>query len=145
YQIERWDPVGGSFVWVLVPQIDAASDADHVWMYFGGPATPPVLPASATWPDDLSVWHFQPAFTDATTWGHGLWDDGSTREGAGIAGVGRALDGSDAQLKCADHPDLDLQAAFTVSAWVRIDAWDDPEDSLITKGATAFRLQRCAG
>ena len=35
YEIEKWDETGESLVWVKVPQIDAGSDTDHIFMYYG--------------------------------------------------------------------------------------------------------------
>jgi hypothetical protein len=34
YEIEKWDESGTSLVWVKVPQIDAASVTDYIWMYY---------------------------------------------------------------------------------------------------------------
>lgn len=141
HEIESWDVDGVSTLWVSVPQIDAGSATDHVWLSFGssGPSEPP----TATWADAVAVWHLDPSFGDATGRGHTLWDDDSTQGIPGIAGQSRLLDGDDDQLKAASHPDFDLQAAFTVSAWVAVRSFDAPFDALVTKGDNTFRLHRC--
>ncbi|HLE03934.1 MAG TPA: DUF2341 domain-containing protein, partial [Anaerolineales bacterium] len=35
HEIEKWDEAGTSYVWVKVPQIDASSTTDYIWMYYG--------------------------------------------------------------------------------------------------------------
>jgi hypothetical protein len=35
FEIERWDPSGGSLFWVRVPRITARSTTDHIEMHFG--------------------------------------------------------------------------------------------------------------
>lgn len=35
YEIEKWDETGSSFVWVRVPQIDASSSTDYIYIYYG--------------------------------------------------------------------------------------------------------------
>ena len=35
YEIEVWDELGTSYVWVKVPEIDASSNSDFIWMYYG--------------------------------------------------------------------------------------------------------------
>jgi len=58
HQIEVWDENGASEVWVRVPQIDRASSADFIWLYFGNPAAADVQDAAAVWaPGHVGVWH----------------------------------------------------------------------------------------
>ena len=35
HEIETWNESGTSYVWVSVPQIDASSGSDYIWMYYG--------------------------------------------------------------------------------------------------------------
>ncbi len=35
YEIEWYDNTADSFIWVRVPQIDASSNTDHIWLYCG--------------------------------------------------------------------------------------------------------------
>ena len=37
HEIENWDENGTSSVWVKIPQIDALSNADYVWLYYDNP------------------------------------------------------------------------------------------------------------
>jgi hypothetical protein len=58
YEIEKWDKSGTSYIWVKVPEIDASSDEDYIWMYYGnGSATDNQNP-SGVWSTDYDrVWH----------------------------------------------------------------------------------------
>ncbi len=38
HEIESWNESGTSYVWVSVPQIDASSGTDYIWMYYGNAA-----------------------------------------------------------------------------------------------------------
>ena len=35
HEIEAWNEAGSSYVWVRVPQVDASSSTDFIWMYYG--------------------------------------------------------------------------------------------------------------
>jgi len=50
YQIEMWDTVGGtSTVWVKVPQIDASSATDNIYMYYGNAVATDAQNVNGTW------------------------------------------------------------------------------------------------
>ena len=49
HEIEAWNPGGESIVWVRVPQIDAASANDFVWMYYGSPAAADLQNPAGVW------------------------------------------------------------------------------------------------
>ena len=140
HEIESWNVGGVSTVWVSVPRIDALSDADHAWLYFGGPSVP--ADGGNVWPEAAAVWHLG-SFADASGRGHLLWDDDHTDPGPALVAGGRILDGDDDQLKAADHPDFDFAGGFTVSAWVQVGRWDHGYDALVTKGDQTWRLHRC--
>ncbi len=55
YEIERWDPSGGSLVWVLLP---ALSDGARIDMYYGHPAATAPARAAEVWTDYTAVYHF---------------------------------------------------------------------------------------
>lgn len=59
YEIEKWDEAGTSLVWVKVPQVNASSNTDHIYMYYGNAAAPAGQSASAVWSNGyLAVYHF---------------------------------------------------------------------------------------
>ncbi|MEO7092547.1 MAG: DUF2341 domain-containing protein [Polyangiales bacterium] len=57
HQIDEWNPGGTSQVWVRVPLIDAASDADYVVMHYGDPALSDAQDPAGVWAGHTAVWH----------------------------------------------------------------------------------------
>jgi biopolymer transport protein ExbB len=49
YEIESWNPAGNSYVWVKIPQINANSSTDSIWMYYGNAAAPAGQNTAAVW------------------------------------------------------------------------------------------------
>ncbi|OAB34918.1 hypothetical protein PMSD_14305 [Paenibacillus macquariensis subsp. defensor] len=67
YEVEKWDAQGESIVWVKVPQIDAKSSTDHMWLYYGG-SSRAVNNAKQVWdPSYLLVYHFGERIEDYYT------------------------------------------------------------------------------
>lgn len=46
YEIERWDPAGGSLLWVRVPAVEPD---DHLWLYWSNPGLPSGQTPGAVW------------------------------------------------------------------------------------------------
>lgn len=57
YQIDEWVAGGTSLVWVRVPLIDASSDTDYIYMYYGDPALTDAQNAAGTWAGYAGVYH----------------------------------------------------------------------------------------
>ena len=58
YEIETWNPAGRSAIWVKVPQIDASSNTDSIWMYYGNNTAPAGQNPTAVWSNGyVGVWH----------------------------------------------------------------------------------------
>jgi hypothetical protein len=71
HEIEKWDEAGTSYVWVKVPQIDASSTTDHIWMYYGNASAADGQNPAGVWSNGFeTVWHLQNNFTDSTCKGH---------------------------------------------------------------------------
>jgi biopolymer transport protein ExbB len=51
HEIESWNEGGSSFVWVKAPQVDASSNADFIWMYYGNPVAPDAQSPTVVWGD----------------------------------------------------------------------------------------------
>ncbi len=134
YEIESLDPVGTSFVWVKVPQIDAGSQTDFIWMYHGNASARDAQDAPAVWSEGFAaVWHMTGTpdrpqeIPDATGHGHSgafVGTDGSTSATAGIIAGAMDLQTSES-ITVADHADFDLTDAVTIEAWVRPDVVDE--------------------
>lgn len=58
YEIETWDSGGLSRIWVKVPQIDANSNADQIWMYYGNSLASAGQNPVDVWSNGyVGVWH----------------------------------------------------------------------------------------
>lgn len=58
HEIEMWNESGESIVWVKVPQIDAGSSSDYMWMYYGNDTIADGQGVQGVWDDSyMLVWH----------------------------------------------------------------------------------------
>lgn len=58
HEIERWDETGISYVWTKVPQIDASSNTDYIYMYYGNSTVADGQQVTSVWDSGfLGVWH----------------------------------------------------------------------------------------
>ncbi|HZM64196.1 MAG TPA: DUF2341 domain-containing protein, partial [Candidatus Saccharimonadales bacterium] len=74
YEIEEFNETGDDYVWVKVPQIDAGSTTDYIWMYYGNGSASDGQDATNVWDSDYKVvQHLEETsacsvtFTDSTT------------------------------------------------------------------------------
>ena len=73
----------------------------------------------------------------ATVHGNPQWQPSGGKIGGAIA-----LDGKGAFLEVADESAFDADAGVTVAAWINAKALDKPWQALVTKGDSAWRIQR---
>jgi biopolymer transport protein ExbB len=125
HHIEQWDAVNQlAFVWVRVPAVAAASNADHIWLYYGNKeARAEDDPKQRYDTGQVLVLHFaEPAdsFKDASPFAHPVAARGATAQEQGPIGRAAAFNGS-ASVVAAATPTLASGAqGLTLSAWVRI-------------------------
>ena len=124
YEIELWDPLGTSYVWVKPEQIDASSDTDHIYVYYNNPDAADGQNASAVWSNGYeAVYHLgESGETYANSAGpmNGGNNSGTT-SGAGVIGTGRVFDGLGKYIKLNNgNPVTMAQGAtgVTLTAWV---------------------------
>ena len=119
HEIEVWNPGGESIVWVRVPEIDAASAGDFVWMYYGSPAAADVQNPAGVWQNGYEgVWHLVDG-SDATVHGN----DGVINGPVAVSGqVGGALDfdGADDYVEVPHDPSLAVTDSLMIEAWIRV-------------------------
>ncbi len=79
-----------------------------------------------------------PVGVDGAAHGDPSWADGA---------LGKALvfDGNDAYVSLGNHPKFNITNQITVSAWIKVNAFDRHYQTIISKGDTSWRLQRNAG
>jgi hypothetical protein len=87
HEIEAWNEAGSSYVWVRVPQVDASSSTDFIWMYYGNVNAADGQNATGVWNVNYrGVWHLRenpggapPQMRDSTSNGsHGTTSGGMT-------------------------------------------------------------------
>jgi len=120
HEVERWDPLGTSLVWVKLPSLSAGT-ALRVWWGRAGVSSPPPRP---TWSAFNGVWHLDPALgfaTDSSTHHHsaaatsvGAGNDGAIAGAGGFAGSPSAV--------AIDNAAALNPAFLTVEAWIRTSA-----------------------
>lgn len=115
---ERW------FAWVRVPQLDASSGEDFIWLYYGGqPGLPPYDPDAVWGSEHVGVFHLGEEVGDSSPNGVDVQDLGTQLE-AGAVGQGRYFDGNVGIELLSGVP---LHQMFVdggaISAWFRADGW----------------------
>jgi len=121
HEIEKWDESGDSYVWVKVPRIDASSNTDHIWLYYGNPSAPDGQNKTAVWDANyVGVWHLHNDFLDST-----LNDNDGSNNGSddvlGKIADGQNFNGTSDYINVGNKPSLRLTGAMTVEAWGVLD------------------------
>ncbi len=119
FEIETWDPLGDSLVWVRVPTVDALSDTDHIWMYYGNNAALDAQDPVGVWGlDHAAVWHMDFG-TDSSAAGNHATVSGASSV-LGRLGNAWSFDGLDDFLDVPTSPSLELLGQATIEAWVQV-------------------------
>ena len=127
HEIEKWDESGSSYVWVKVPQVDAASTTDCIYMYFGNPSAGDGQSAAGVWDTNFKmVHHFRETsgqHQDSTNNNDSSWVDVSVQGTAAgrFNGADSFVRANNDFIEVADADSLDAAAgeSLTVEAWVQ--------------------------
>lgn len=126
HEIELWNESGESWVWVKVRQIDASSNTDFIWMYYGNASASDGQDAQNVWDvNHVGVWHLNEGGTgtrfDSTSYGNNGTTGGYDGNEAIIGKISGAdnLDGINEYINVGSSASLDLGTSFTVSAWIK--------------------------
>lgn len=79
HEIEKWDPVGGSLIWLMLPKLGATPV--ELWLYSGNSVAPALTEADrrAVWPAPYSaVWHMAGDVADSSPSAYGAKNMGGT-------------------------------------------------------------------
>jgi VCBS repeat-containing protein/predicted outer membrane repeat protein len=127
YEIESWDESGTSRVWVRIPQIDAASNTDFVWMYYGNSGAANVQNSGAVWTNQEAVLHMNGTPVDSSSNALTVTTSGATAISGGISASARDFDGVDDNIKLGSSTDLNniFASGGTISAWINPDGWGE--------------------
>lgn len=135
YEIEVWNESGDSFAWVRVPQIDASSSTDSIYMYYGNAGASDAQNKTGVWRSEYKgVWHLSETgngtageYKDSTSnANHGRGGNGATAGvptsiSAGKCGKCCSFDGGD-WIQIPKHSSL-YSSNVSVGAWVQ---WKKP-------------------
>lgn len=125
YEIEKWDPVGTSYVWVKVPLIHANSNADYIYLYFGHTSATDSQNKNDVWTNYNTVWHFSdnltasaPQILDSTSSNrHGTIQNSPTSS-TGVLGSGLNLNGNFDSFDAGNLAPI-LGISTTMSFWMK--------------------------
>lgn len=139
YEIEKWDETGSSYVWVKVPQIDASSSTDYIYIYYGNTSATDGQSVTSVWDVNYkAVWHLKETgngtaneYVDSTSNANHAQGGGGTAsmtpalDSSGQIGNAQAFDGGvgdDDRIQTALAPSG--YGAITMSGWVKLNAVD---------------------
>ena len=130
HEIEKWDETATSTLWVKVPQIEATSDADYIWMYFNNPSAADAQDAAGVWSNGYeAVYHLNDDFLDSTSNARNATNSGSDDIAAQFA------DGQD--FTPTDELRLGTWSvsgsALTIQAWANFDDFNQDDPRIISK------------
>ena len=149
HEIETWNEAGSSYVWVRVPQVDASSSTDFIWMYYGNVNAADGQNATAVWSASYrGVWHLRenpggatPQMRDSTSNGsHGTTFGGMTaaQQVPGRVGGALNLDGVDDYVS-GSIPVAPTQ--YTLEAWINRSTTANPEDHILDLTSVQFFVE----
>ena len=125
HQIELWNESGDSYIWVKVPQVDAGSPSDYLWMYYDNASIGDGQDTTNVWESNYkAVWHSQETGTttlgDSTSNANTATKVNSTNPNPNTGKIdgAQAYDGSTSHADAVDSNSLDITGTITVSAWI---------------------------
>jgi len=144
FEVEYWNYAEGkAYVWVRVPQIDAGSAADYIYVYYGNPSPPesPYLNSPQVWDGSFKmVQHLEETsgtVTDSTSYHNDGMYHGAMQDAQGKVDGADAFDGDFDYINCTHSDSLNLGTGdFTISVWVKYADTNNDAD-ILRKGNTA--------
>lgn len=128
HEIEKWDEAGTSYVWVKVPQLDAGSISDYIWMYYDNNGASDGQDAANVWDSNhRAVWHSDETsgtnLSDSTTNANTAAKNAPTDPSPNTGKINGSQDynGSSGSALVNDSNPMDITGTITMSAWVKAD------------------------
>lgn len=148
HEIETWNESGTSEVWVKIPQLNANSTVDYVYMYYGNSGVADAQDPTNVWESGFrGVLHMRedpsggaPQLQDSTSYSHDGTSVGSMVSGDQVSGkVNGALDfdATDDAVDMGSASTLDDMSQLTVSAWIYPRTLGETSNARIAQKATA--------
>lgn len=121
YEIEKWDSAGNSYIWVKVPQIDASSSGDSIWMFYGNAGASDGQDVTNVWSNNYqAVYHFNEttgSYLDSTANNHDSDVVSVTSRAASKFGNAVLFDGVDDYITIPDSTGFDI-TNWTITSWI---------------------------
>ena len=127
YEIEKWDEAGTSTIWVKIPQIDAGSTVDHIYMYYGHPDISDGQDAENVWDSNFKmVQHLEESSNPYTDSSSNSFDStGGTYPTLSSSGkINGAQDfdsGSSEYITMGTV--LGKPTNYTIEGWIKAESW----------------------
>ncbi len=123
YEIEEWDTLGTSYVWVRVPVLSSTTSIRAWW---GSGRTLPAASQTdgSVWSQNyVGVWHLDQVngvedLSDATAFNNDPTADVDTANTAGRISMGQYFDGGSDYISIPDSASLSVKGNLTISAWI---------------------------
>lgn len=119
YEIEKWDKSGNSYVWVRVPQIDALSSTDFIYIYYDNPdITSDNSNPSGVWDSNYeAVYHLSGNYLDSTSNNRNGMNLGTTFVASGK--IGGSINCDENLNESFETGVVDSLNTFTIETWSR--------------------------
>ncbi len=132
YEIEKWDTAAQeAYVWVKVPQVDASSNSDYIYMYYGNSVAVNAQSTINVWDSNYAgVWHLKEngngtayEFQDSTNHANGTGGDGTsalgpTKTNSGKIDGGQSFGGNH-YIGLGNNYSFERTNSFTVEGWAK--------------------------
>lgn len=142
YEIETWNSGGYSYIWVRVPQIDAGSNSDYIWMYYDNASATDGQQKTAVWDSSYKgVWHLGSIFYDSTSNANNGTNHGATAS-EGLMGTASNFAGTstaDQYVSIPNSSSINFSNTqnYTLEAWVKLPQDQNyrtyPDNDIISK------------
>lgn len=156
HEIETWNESGTSEVWVNVPQIDANTNSDYIWMYYNNPSAPNGENVNGAWNSGYaSVWHLDEnpgvtlgGFEDSTaTANHGSGGAGAAgnvpTQVTGKISNAQDFDGSTDLIYTPNTTLFNIASAYTLEAWINADTCGESNGGSIMEKSSMLSFYVC--
>jgi hypothetical protein len=144
FEVEYWNYAEKkAIVWVKVPQIDAGSTTDFIYLYYGNPTPPdsPYINSPQVWDSSFKmVQHLEETsgtVTDSTSHDNDGTYHGATQDVPGKVDGADEFDGDSDYISMPHSDSLNLGTSdFTISVWVKYGP-NNVDSDILRKGNTA--------
>ncbi len=146
YDLDTFASGGTSLVWVRIPTLTTTA-VQQIFVYHGNLAATATTSGAGVFGDsNISVHHLGADYSDVTGHGHtGTLAGNPMAISDSPLGGARHFNGTSDYITLPNEGAYDFFVApstLTVSAWIRVTAFDLQFQAIVTKGDTTWRLER---